>query len=121
LLGAPVAARTAHFVLQRPAEPVVPDLPTDDAPREPASVDNSIAGLGLVVPKRHARRAVTRNLIKRQMREAVVRHGAALGPRAVLLRLRTGFERAQFPSAASDALRLAVRVELDDLMRRAAR
>lgn len=77
--------------------------------------------LGTVVPKRHARRAVTRSLIKRQMRAAVQRH-APLLPRGLwVVRLRGPFDRQQFSSAASDALRQAVRAELDTVLQRAAR
>ncbi len=66
--------------------------------------------LGLVVPKRHARRAVTRNLIKRQMREAVRHRRLAAGTWVV--RLRSAFDPARFSAAASPALRKAAREEL---------
>ena len=65
-----------------------------------------------MVPKRWARRAVTRNLVRRQI-DAVSRE---LMPRLpampMVVRLRSGFSRQQFPSAASDALRAVVRAEL---------
>lgn len=76
--------------------------------------------LGSVVPKRHAKRAVTRNLIKRQIRAAFVRHAAALPPGLWVVRLRTGFDRTAFPSAASDALRRCTGGELDQLLHQAA-
>lgn len=76
--------------------------------------------LGTVVPKRHARRAVTRNLVKRQMRAAVGRHVAALAQGLWVLRLRTPFDRTLYPSATSEALRRAVRAELDQVIQRAA-
>lgn len=72
--------------------------------------------LGLVVPKRHARRSVTRQLIRRQMRAAVCRRPLHAGQ--WLLRLRAGFDPRRYPSAASQALRLAVRGELDALFER---
>ena len=72
--------------------------------------------LGLLVPKRHARRAVTRNLIKRQMREAVRRRSLVAG--AWLIRLRAGFDKARYPSAASLGLRQAVHEELEQLFGR---
>ena len=81
--------------------------------------------LGVVVPKRHARRAVTRSLLKRQMRSAVVRAAAAsplasgLRPGLWVMRLRAPFASQAFPSAASDALRDAARAELDALLDRA--
>jgi ribonuclease P protein component len=88
----------------------------------PTTVDNLPAGhwLGVVVPKRHARRAVTRSLFKRQMRSVVQAHAAALPSGLWLLRLRQPFVTSQFPAAASLALVRAVREELVLLLRRAA-
>lgn len=71
-----------------------------------------------VIPKRHARRSVTRNLIRRQMREAV-RSQSRLAPGSrVLIRLRAPFDPRRFVSAASSPLRQAVRAELDLLLAR---
>jgi ribonuclease P protein component len=69
--------------------------------------------LMVIVPKRHAKRAVTRNLIKRQMREAVRRRGVGRIGSGLLIRQRAAFSTRQYPSAASAALRDAVRRELD--------
>jgi ribonuclease P protein component len=127
LLSAPTLAKTAHFVLQAtPHRPVAQELPTEAAPDRTESVDNSVSvitsplGLALVVPKRHAKRAATRNLVKRQMRDALRRRHADWSGRQLLIRQRRPFERQQFPSAASDALRAAVRAELDLLFAQAA-
>ncbi len=127
LLCAPTLARTAHFVLQAaPRRPVAQELPTEAAPDRTESVDNSVLlvapplGLALVVPKRHAKRAATRNLIKRQMREALRRRLDGWMGRHILIRQRGPFDRKQFPSAASDALRTVVRAELDQLFAQAA-
>ncbi len=127
LLSAPTVAKTAHFVLQAaPHRPVAQELPTEAAPDRTESVDNSVflvvppLGLALVVPKRHAKRAATRNLIKRQMREALRRHLAGWAGCQILIRQRAPFERKQFPSAASDALRVVARAELDLLFAQAA-
>lgn len=79
------------------------------------------AWLGCVVPKRHARRAVTRNLLKRQMRGAFERHAGRLGGGLWLLRLRAPFSPAQFASARSLALAGAARGELDDMLDQVAR
>lgn len=76
--------------------------------------------LGTVVPKRHARRAVTRNLLKRQMRAVMVAQAAALPAGLWVLRLKAGFDTRQFPSPASQPLRLCVRAELQALLQRAA-
>ncbi len=70
---------------------------------------------GAVVPKRHARRAVTRSLLKRQVYAALARRPGLSGGLWVV-RLRAPFDRAQFKSAASDALRAAARAELDRLL-----
>jgi ribonuclease P protein component len=75
--------------------------------------------LGCVVPKRQAKRAVTRNLIKRQVRAAAQRLEDRLPVGLWLVRLRQGFPLAEFPSAASTSLRLALRRELDRLFTQA--
>lgn len=72
--------------------------------------------LGSVVPKRHARRSVTRSLLKRQIRAAVARHRTHLPAGLWLVRLCQPFALPLFPSAASDALRRAARGELDRLL-----
>jgi ribonuclease P protein component len=80
--------------------------------------------LGLVLPKKQARRSVTRSLIRHQAREALRRHVPAVladarrqGIDGWVVRLRAPFDRQQFRSAASDALKALVREELDALWR----
>jgi ribonuclease P protein component len=130
LLSSPPLRRSAHFFLHhvkgvptdtRPLR--YRELSTGDEPKLSAPVDNSgpVRWLGCVVPKRHARRAVTRNLMKRQMRSAAQRHECTLAPGLWLVRLRQGFPVAQFSSADSQALRLAAREELDRLFAQASR
>lgn len=76
----------------------------------------STAVLGVICPKRWAKRAVTRNTIKRQI-YAVSHELAARLPRAcIVLRLSKGFSREQFKSATSSALKVAVRSEIEDLL-----
>ena len=75
---------------------------------------------GAVVPKRHARKAATRNLLRRQIRAAMDRHHGGLQHGLWLVRLRAPFDARQFQSAASSALRAAARDELDALLTRAA-
>jgi ribonuclease P protein component len=89
------------------------ERPVDDLPGEPAR------RLGVVVPKRHARRAVTRSLLKRQIYAAGGRHAASLPHGLWIVRLRAPFDRTRFVSAASSALREAARAELEDLFRAA--
>jgi ribonuclease P protein component len=97
-------------------------LSTGDAPEVTTPVDDSPDGVqwgGCVVPKRHARRAVTRSLLKRQIRAALDRHAAVLPAGLWLVRLKAPFVPAAFPSAASAALDAAARAELDVLLARA--
>ncbi|MEY2842910.1 MAG: hypothetical protein RI920_947 [Pseudomonadota bacterium] len=147
-LGSRPVSRTAHFVLHalpvlpphRPANPG--DLSTglgsetlvlvDDSPAQRPSATAPLLPqwrLGLVLPKKQARRSVTRSLIRHQAREALRRHapavfGATPASGQVVdgwvVRLKTPFDRTQYPSAASEALKLAVRQELDELWGRMA-
>ena len=72
--------------------------------------------LGAMVPKRWAKRAVTRNTLKRQIYivSASLDHQFACA--AYLIRLRAEFSRQLFPSATSDALKQAAQAELTDLL-----
>ena len=71
--------------------------------------------LGVIVPKRWAKRAVTRNTIKRQIYAVSTDSSCQLPPAAHVVRLRSGFDRAEFISATSDKLKVAVRAELQHL------
>ena len=68
-----------------------------------------------MVPKRWAKRAVTRNAIKRQIYAVSLEFESALACAAHVVRLRSGFDRKLFASAVSDALKTAVRHELQQL------
>lgn len=133
MLGVPSRARSAHFAVHhlssRPARRTRPQKPsatqelsTGDEPNSPQPVDDlpDAIWLGCVVPKRHARRAVTRNLLRRQIRGAFERHADRLPAGLWVVRLRAPFAPAQFPSAASRALSVAARAELDGLLVRSA-
>lgn len=134
LLATRSRGRSAHFavhhVIGTPApkapgrgRPEAGELSTPSTPAPLGPVDNwpTTQWLGCMVPKRQARRGVTRNLVKRQMRESFRRHAAALPMGLWLLRLHAGFPVADFPSARSQALAEAVRGELDRLLAAAAR
>ncbi|ANH70857.1 hypothetical protein ABE85_23265 [Mitsuaria sp. 7] len=97
--------------------PTATVAPTSAVPA-PAAPDR--AWLGYVVPKRHAKRAVTRTLLKRQIR-AVFGDLPELPPGLWVVRLRMPFDRKQFPSASSEALRAVARAELLQLTRKLAR
>jgi ribonuclease P protein component len=73
-----------------------------------------------VVPKRHARKATTRNLLRRQIRGVLLAHRGSLAHGMWLVRLRAPFDAKAFRSATSAALRVAARDELDGLLTRAA-
>jgi ribonuclease P protein component len=132
-LASPVRSRSAHFAVHHvaagPTPPHKPanrrlctELSTDPAPICPQPVDDMPSGhwIGCVVPKRHARRSVTRSLLKRQIRGMFSQHAAHLPAGQWLVRLRQPFATAKFPSASSEALRLAARDELEGLLSRAA-
>ena len=87
----------------------------------PMSTGGPDRWLGLVVPKRHARRAVTRTLLKRQIRNVAAACARDLEPGLWVVRQRSPFDPQQFPSAASDALKEAARAELRALFDRAVR
>jgi ribonuclease P protein component len=131
-LATPVQSRSVHFAVHhvaagptpphRPASaPVCSNLSTAPAPICPQAVDDTVCGhwIGCVVPKRHARRAVTRSLLKRQIRGVFGQHAGLLPAGQWLVRLRQPFAQAEFVSASSEALRRAARDELDGLLVRA--
>lgn len=72
-----------------------------------------------MVPKRWARRAVTRNAIKRQVYTVSQEFETSLTQAAHVVRLRSSFDRQHFVSATSSALKIAVRNELQQLFARA--
>ena len=65
-----------------------------------------------MVPKRWARRAVTRNAIKRQIYSVSSQVQFDVPGAAHVVRLRSGFDRRRFVSASSDALKIEIREEL---------
>ena len=95
--------------------------PVDDSVLRPQQARPDKVWVGAVVPKKHARRAVTRTLLKRQIYAAVQRHVSALRTGLWVVRLRAPFDRAIYVSATSDALRRSVRDELDTLFAQSAR
>lgn len=72
-----------------------------------------------MVAKRWAKRAVTRNAIKRQIYSLSADFAATLPVAAHVVRLRAAFDRQQFVSATSEELKMAVRQELQQLFARA--
>jgi ribonuclease P protein component len=120
VMAGSTVSRTAHFALHRSgldAPPARPAGPWSEhakalfAVREP--------WIGALIPKRWAKRAVTRNAIRRQIYTVSQAFESRLPAAAHVVRLRAGFDRARFTSATSDALKQAVRGELHDLFARA--
>ncbi|MDQ7982462.1 ribonuclease P protein component [Paraburkholderia sp. SARCC-3016] len=89
--------RTAHFVVY-------------------ARPTGSDARLGLVIGKKFAPRAATRNLIRRLAREAFRLRRVEFGGWDVLIRLHTKIDKKAFPSAASPPLKALFRGEIDVLL-----
>ncbi|MDO4796344.1 MAG: ribonuclease P protein component [Brachymonas sp.] len=127
-----VLARSPHFVLHAVRWPHSREMaaaaaePPQAGPSRSAALfpatSTAPAYYGAIVPKRWARRAVTRNLIKRQIRHVVGEHAPA--PQdglALVLRLRAAFDPQRFVSASSLPLRRAVRAELIQLLQQASR
>ncbi|WP_074766207.1 ribonuclease P protein component [Paraburkholderia fungorum] len=79
------------------------------------------ARLGLVIGKKYAPRAATRNLVRRIAREAFRLRRAELGGWDVLLRLHTRFDKKALPSASSPSLKALCRSEIEALLDKAAR
>ena len=97
VMAAGVVARTAHFALHQ-------------------QNSSTASRMGAVVPKRWARKAVTRNLIKRQIYALGREKGALLPDADRVIRLRKSFDKKTFISASSVHLRTVVRTELHQLL-----
>jgi ribonuclease P protein component len=98
-----VLAKTAHFVLHAA-------VPQGQMP--PA--------LGCIIPKRWAKRAVTRNMIRRQIfTVAEISTPRSWHTSHCVVRLRARFDPAIWVSAQSEGLRCAVREQLQELFARA--
>ena len=108
-----VVAKTPHFVLHQWSAAKPSTGPGFE--KAPALFAEGVLLLGALTPKRWAKRAVTRNLIKRQIFNVTQSMAHQLEPTAYVVRLRSAFSVRQFPSAASLALKAAVRAELQQL------
>jgi len=141
VLARPSRSRSAHFALHHLSANPAPSAwaaaqlrtvkaelstgesqpvhnPVEQVPPAPPSMPVEGCWVGMVVPKRHAKRSVTRQLLKRQIRAAFAER-PGMPPGLWVVRLRSPFDRQKFPSAASDALRAAARAELAQLLDRA--
>lgn len=124
MLAGSTVARTAHFALHCAAlDATVVLQNTSEPPKapQPALFGVRDVWMGAMVPKRWAKRAVTRNAIKRQIYSVSTDFESALAVAGHVVRLRAGFDRKQFISATSDELKTAVRQELQQLFAKVAR
>ena len=118
VLSGQTMARTAHFALHRC--PLIEDVALAQPDWALSLFPSDGVWLGAMVPKRWAKRAVTRNAIKRQIYNFSAQLETTLARQAHVVRLRAAFDRTQFTSATSDVLKRAVRIELQQLFARAA-
>jgi ribonuclease P protein component len=112
-------SRTAHFVLHRAPLDAPPTQAGPEAESRQALFAVQDAWIGAVVPKRWAKRAVTRNGIKRQIDSLSAAQAERFAKAAHVVRLRTAFPRDMFKSAWSEPLKAAVRSELVQLFDKA--
>jgi ribonuclease P protein component len=110
VMAKPPVTKTTHFALHRSA--------LSDMPEKMLWLPQADGWIGVLLPKRWAKRAVTRNTIRRQIYEVSKAFAAELHGSACVVRLRAEFSRAAFISATSPLLKRAVRTELLSLLAR---
>ncbi len=120
-----IVSRTPHFALHRLVLDAALPVSAGAEAEAPLAVPIPLFSmpdvwLGALVPKRWARRAVTRNAIKRQIYTVAGERCLRMPQAGYVVRLRTAFDRKVFVSATSDQLKRAVRDELQQLLARVA-
>ena len=117
VLAGTIVAKTPHFVLHRNvlAAKAVPNQSVKQVDA-PVLFREQDMWIGAMVPKRWAKRAVTRNAIKRQIYTVSAEFSHLYPQAAFVVRLRSSFSRTEFVSAVSDLLKQAVRAEVQALM-----
>ncbi len=113
-MSAGTVARTPHFVLHQ-WQHAVKASTGSGFEETPALFVDGVLMLGALTPKRWAKRAVTRNLIRRQIHAVSHEFVGNLQRTAYVVRLRATFNTQKFVSASSDVLKQAVREELKQL------
>ena len=106
VLAGELILKSSHFALHRL------DLSVLNTTNVSSLFPGSGGWIGAMAPKRWAKRAVTRNAIKRQIYTVCGTLDADLSSAAFLVRLRKEFARSDFASASSVALKDAVRAQL---------
>ena len=112
LMKNPPVARSKHFVVHRATNPA--PAPADVIKPDPSHVNGLC--LAALLPKRWAKRAVTRNALRRQIYAAFASQQTQLIPVPHLVRMRAAMDPTLFTSACSDPLKKAVRQEIDQLL-----
>ncbi len=117
MLAGAIVAKTTHFALHRNTLDAQP-AEADAAPKATARplFPRQDFWIGAMVPKRWAKRAVTRNAIKRQIYTVSADFSRQYPQAAYVVRLRRDFSRKDFISATSERLKQAVRAEVQALL-----
>ena len=116
VLGGKLVAKTEHFALHC-VELGTATVATAASVPVPVFTRDA-TWFGAMAPKRWAKRAVTRNAIKRQIYSVGTLLKPILPNAAFLVRLRREFSRKDFISASSTELKEAVRSEVLELMKK---
>ena len=117
VMAAGSVARTPHFMLHQWQLPVKASTGSGFEQTPTLFVDGVLM-MGALTPKRWAKRAVTRNMIRRQIHAVFQEFKTSLKPTAYVVRLRATFQTQTYVSASSDVLKQAVREELKQLFAR---
>jgi ribonuclease P protein component len=117
VMSAGTVARTPHFVLHQ-WQPSAKASTGSGFEETPALFVDGVLRMGALTPKRWAKRAVTRNLIRRQVHAVSREFEKGLVRTAYVVRLRAAFNSQQFTSASSQLLKQTVRDELKQLFAR---
>ena len=122
VLAGTTIAKTQHFALHRDRlDAGSMNSPTCETAEPVKLFRQQDMWIGAMVPKRWAKRAVTRNAIKRQIYTVTADFSRMYPQAAFVVRLRSSFARTEFVSAVSDQLKQAVRTEVQTLMQAGAR
>ena len=115
VMSAGSVAKTPHFVLHQ-WQPTAKASTGSGFEETPALFVDGVIKMGALTPKRWAKRAVTRNMIRRQIHAVSREFEKSLRPTAYVVRLRASFNTQKFVSASSKALKHSVRKELQQLL-----
>lgn len=108
--------RSEHFVVyMRPRE--APESSVKSSASSEAACAVTLPGrMGLVLGRKSAPRAATRNMVRRALRETFRMRRAEFEGWDVLIRMHQRFDKQRFPGAASPALKRACRAEVTALL-----